>query len=350
MPDAASGWPSADRLFRSDSRWRGGDDAYSVPLPDGRILWLFGDTFIAPTGRERRADCAFIHNSVAIQGGLDPSTASIDFAWGDAGGAPTAMFTMEDDTYLWPLDATIVDGRLLAFFMQVRSTRPDLVSRFGAWEAEGSLGFFDVVGWQARMVDNPTEAPQRWTCRDVRRPAADAGAVLGTALLQGDGHLYAYSHRADGGVICRWPLGVAAAGDLTQPLWWDGRGWAADADAATVAVPAAPTEFTVHRGANGTFVLTETAGTFATAARLRLRWADRPEGPWSDPVDVFQPDEHTRPDVLLYAGKSHPQLAGSALITTYASNGLTCDLTLRDDTIYYPRFVRLPASVLQRPA
>ncbi|MEE8424717.1 MAG: hypothetical protein V3S11_02750 [Elusimicrobiota bacterium] len=28
----ASPWPEADRLFRQDSRWLGGDGAYSVPL------------------------------------------------------------------------------------------------------------------------------------------------------------------------------------------------------------------------------------------------------------------------------------------------------------------------------
>jgi hypothetical protein len=35
--------PAAAEAFRADPRWRGGDDAYSVVLPDGRRLWLFGD-------------------------------------------------------------------------------------------------------------------------------------------------------------------------------------------------------------------------------------------------------------------------------------------------------------------
>ncbi len=26
--------------------WTGGDGGWSVPLPDGRVLWLFGDSFL----------------------------------------------------------------------------------------------------------------------------------------------------------------------------------------------------------------------------------------------------------------------------------------------------------------
>ena len=37
-------WPQADALFHRDPRWLGSDAAFSVPLRDGRILWLFNDT------------------------------------------------------------------------------------------------------------------------------------------------------------------------------------------------------------------------------------------------------------------------------------------------------------------
>ncbi|MEA2698994.1 MAG: hypothetical protein QOI66_3265, partial [Myxococcales bacterium] len=43
----AAAWPDADALFRRDPRWLGGDAAFSVALGGDRILWLFGDSFIA---------------------------------------------------------------------------------------------------------------------------------------------------------------------------------------------------------------------------------------------------------------------------------------------------------------
>jgi hypothetical protein len=46
-------------------------------------------------------------------------------------------------------------------------------------------------------------------------------------------------------------------------------------------------------------------------------------------------------DVHVYAGKGHPQLAGADLVCTYAQIALKCDRTLDDDSLYYPRFVRV---------
>src|SRR5687767_2838197 len=79
-PLTATAWPEADRLFR-DARWRGSDDAYSIHLGGERVLWLFGDTFIARPGSPTRVGSAFIRNSVAVQTGLDPLTATMGFAW-----------------------------------------------------------------------------------------------------------------------------------------------------------------------------------------------------------------------------------------------------------------------------
>ena len=49
----AEPWPEADALFRSDPRWLGADDAYSVDLGGRRVLWLFADTFVSTRKRDR---------------------------------------------------------------------------------------------------------------------------------------------------------------------------------------------------------------------------------------------------------------------------------------------------------
>jgi hypothetical protein len=46
-------------------------------------------------------------------------------------------------------------------------------------------------------------------------------------------------------------------------------------------------------------------------------------------------------DVIAYAGKGHPQLAGADLVCTYAQIATTADRTLDDESLYYPRFVRV---------
>ncbi|MCK9232734.1 MAG: hypothetical protein M0P04_08050, partial [Syntrophales bacterium] len=41
--------------FPDRDGWYGGDGAYSIPLDDRRVLWLFGDTFVSDqTGRRDR--------------------------------------------------------------------------------------------------------------------------------------------------------------------------------------------------------------------------------------------------------------------------------------------------------
>jgi len=72
-------WPRADALFHRDPRWLGSDADYSVPLRDGRILWLFNDTLVATTPRHLRSRTRFVRNTVAIERGNDPTDASMRF-------------------------------------------------------------------------------------------------------------------------------------------------------------------------------------------------------------------------------------------------------------------------------
>jgi hypothetical protein len=71
----ATPWTEADALFRSDPRWLGSDGAYSIDLGDGRVLWLFGDTFISTSFLNTRRLAKMIRNSVGVQTGYEPSTA-----------------------------------------------------------------------------------------------------------------------------------------------------------------------------------------------------------------------------------------------------------------------------------
>jgi len=130
-------WHEADRLFRSDPRWRGSDDAYSIDLGDERTLWLFGDSFIGSARRE----ATFVRNSIALQTGSDPAKATIEFRWSDG---PSSFFADRGDTWLWPLHGARLNGHLILFFMHVRSSRAPSLGPIEDWRADGPLGFFDV--------------------------------------------------------------------------------------------------------------------------------------------------------------------------------------------------------------
>lgn len=320
----ATQWPEADTLFRSDPRWLGSDDGYSVELAPGRILWLFGDTFVGDGIDASRSRAAFIHNSIGIQHGPDPASASIAFHWKSG---PDAFFPAPECTWYWPLHGALVPGgRLLLFMMLVRSPVGG-DGTFDEWRRLGSLGFFEVFGWAAVSVSNPQDDPSDWDVDLIAEHHDDI--VLGASVVVESDHVYAFGWDSGRRVfLARWPIETAPD---AQPEWWTGSDWGRDAQPAVV-IKKGATEFTVHR--DGMWYQTQMLD-----GRLVVRRAEQLQGPWSEPEPIMTPEEALRPEVFLYAGKAHPHLAGADLVLTYASIA-EADATLNDDSIYYPRFGR----------
>jgi len=148
-------WPEADRLCRSDPRWLGGDAAFSVDLGSGRVLWLFGDSFIAGKPNSTRRQAAFIRNSVAIQNGYDPSHASIRFYCQRRHGKPADFVQGPGANWYWPMHGIRLGNRLLLFFMRMASD-----------SSKASLGF-QSVGWDAFIIDDPDAEPADWEGRAI---------------------------------------------------------------------------------------------------------------------------------------------------------------------------------------
>jgi hypothetical protein len=334
----ATAWEQADGLFR-DERWRGSDDGYSVPLGGDRTLWLFGDTFVSRPGGATRVGSSFIRNSAAVQHGLDPLDARMEYAWGGSDDSPAELFPGDGPgtpaEWLWPVHGVHHDGRLLLFFMAC-----DLPP---GGDAHDPLGVsFRVTGWRAYTVDNPADPLADWHLARVEDRPETRGAVLGTALLVEDGLLYSWAHRAGTALLARIPVDAAVRGDLSSLQWWTGHDeWRPDAARAAVAVAPGLTEFTVHRLDDGRLCLVDVWPVLTADAAVNVRWAERPEGPWTEREPVYAIPEAVRDDAFVYAGKAHPELAGPGLAMTYASNGKDLAKLYHDESLYYPRFVTL---------
>jgi len=123
-------------------------------------------------------------------------------------------------------------------------------------------------------------------------------------------------------------------------FWANGK-WQRDFRASTPVYPEAPSEASVsYWPALKKFVLVHTDGIWG---KVILRTADKPEGPWSDAVLLYECPEIKYPaKVFCYAGKAHPQLSSSRdeLIITYASNSFDVGEVIRDARLYFPHFIR----------
>lgn len=330
-PDAppmhATLWPEADALFHGDARWIGGDGAYSIALGGERTLWLFGDSFIASTPRRVRRESRMIRNSIAIQTGLDPSRAFLQFHWRDADKQAESFFPEPDGKWLWPAAGIRLDDVLLLFLERVRTP-------------EGDPTGFEGAGWTARLIENPDEDPLSWRIVEPKLPST-SGPQLGEAVVREGEHLYVYA--TDGAThtvtVARYAVADARAGDLTKPAWWTGDGYAVGGTPETVLGIGAP-EFSVHRDAAlGKLVMVDSQGYGTTTIAIRV--ADQHEGPWSRPRDVMRPPESHIPGRFNYAAKGHPELFGADLVVTYVPSTFDPPPEALEDALYYPRFVRL---------
>ncbi|MBT9582861.1 DUF4185 domain-containing protein [bacterium] len=341
--ESVEAWPQADLLFRRDPRWLGGDGAYSLDLGGGRVLWLFGDSFVVPRAGVGRAQAAIVRNSVAIQQGYDPSTASLTFGWGAKGGEPASFFPdREDGVFYWPGHAILLDRTLLVFLMKVRS-------------AKNELGF-ETCGWDAMAISNPADPPEQWRMRLMECEQNDFGVLVGSATIMRQGEdLYALSAQEPGHSIyaVRWPVAQALAGNLTDPSWWsvvqDQPGkWVPQSQLSAKPSPlftGGAVELTVHRDPRlQRWISIQTEG--FGAADLAMRSAAELTGPWTPLQKIYHPPESNDKRLMIYAGKCHPEQLGADWVLTYVANSFSFEHLLATPEIYYPHFLRVR---LKRP-
>ena len=332
LAQTGTAWPEADKLFHSDPRWLGADAAYSVDLGHGRVLWLFGDSFVAAKAGQTRRQSRMARNTVGIQTGYDPSTASIKFYWKEQGSG--SFFADEKPDWFWPSHGIRIGGGLLLFC--------DVVKPAGK---PGPFGFAND-GWTAFLIDNPDEEPSRWNIRKLATPQDSWRMLVGIAVVrEGDWlYLWAADEPKHDAYLARVRVADGMKGELSGMEWWcgDERLWRVQDRVDGRPEPLfhqAATEFSVHRdAASGRYIEVQSVGFGGTD--IAMRSAARLTGPWTPLKKIYRPPESDGPEPLVYAGKAHPELKGADLIATYAANG-SDKRVAADLTLYFPRFVRI---------
>jgi hypothetical protein len=325
-------WPEADVLFHQDPHWLGADDAYSVDLSGGRVLWLFGDTFVATSDAGLRSQSVMVHNTVAIQTGYDPSQARIAFCWESTDAGPGAYFGGDDGgEWYWPGHGVMVGGQLVVFLSRIASS-------------SGGLGF-QAAGWTAVRIDDPQDEPTLWRPTYLATPTETLGVTFGETVVDWDGGLWVFGAEDQSYAVhvIRWPDSAVAAGDLSSPEWWTPSGWVPYASLSASPAPLfsdGATELRVQPDPHSAgWIEVQTAG--FGAATLDVRTSPSLTGPWGSLSAVYMPPEATRSGILIYAGKSHPELLGASVVATYATNDSAFATLVADQTLYFPRFVRM---------
>lgn len=324
----ATRWVEAEKIFRSDPHWLGGDGATSVDLGAGRVLWLFGDSFIDLSGTGSRRSSTLARNSLAIQTGYDPTSASMKFSWNMRDGKPTAFFAREGNTWFWPASGVMIGRHLLIFLMEIRTSK-------------NVLGF-ETCGWKAVWIDNPRDAPSRWNLTYLKSPQKQ-GLLVGSGnplIVNGYMQVFAAAEKDRSVYLVRWPVHSARTGTLTTPQWWAGdkAGWVGQKDSAAKPqriIADGQMEFTVeYLPQQHHYLQVQTLSVMNPC--LAMSTAAATTGTWSGQACFFTPSEQGKPELLIYAGKSHPMLKGADMVFTYVVNTTKEDRLFDDMSIYFP--------------
>lgn len=332
----------AEGLFRQDSRWLGADAALSVPIGKGRTVWLFGDTFVANTSACMRSQSDMVRNTIAIQTGMDPRTASMTFHRGrDGDGSPESFFPERDRRWYWPGHGIRVDEGPLVIFLYSNIATP----------GQG-LGFA-TAGYAIAVIEDPDASPEKWNPHIVDIAPSAFDAVPATAVIQDGAYVVAVAIRQEGthaGALVRYPAASLTQGDAGGAEWWAGseRGWVREsllgAGGPKYVLDDAGSECSLHWDERiGSFVHVASYGFGASMIGLRI--ASALTGPWSRSVVVYRPPESVGPQPFVYAAKAHPELVGpetADLVVTYATNSFEFgDLFTQqgESSLYWPRMV-----------
>lgn len=340
-----------DDETRADD-WTGGDGTHSVQLPDGRLLWLFSDTYLGqvhgppnPVGESyawRDTTAPLVRNSAVVMrdgkpqltlpAPLFPDPAPNEWRWPVAarveprspGSAESVvrvlLWTRTAGQYPW------IYGVPTATEVATLSL-PDL-------RVESIVKVFDQ-----QLVQDPSRRVQFGTT---------LVAAGGWTYVFGGNDAQAAARPTSSAYVARVPEG--RLGEPGAWEYWGGSAWTARAGPSPVLGDGQRTgvgsAFSVVRD-GGTYVLFTMAAGSRGLTTVTSYWACSPTGPWHGPTGSFSPPL-PQGQVAAYNPQVHTAPGGDGrIVLSYDVNWLdataySAALNLsRNVSLYRPRFVTL---------
>jgi Domain of unknown function (DUF4185) len=324
--------------------WQGADAAYSIPLPDGRDVWIFGDTLYGSKRVVEGHDPRQVHNTLGI------STCDADGKWHltyvvkrDAQGRATNYFTPSDPNHwYWALDGFVANGDLWVTLLCIRhAPKPS------PWAFD-----FATCGSDLAQVSHLGADPQKWKVT-IHTLVPDGVKAYPSATTVVDGEFaYLFALYEDGTrplVATRIPLkGLSKPAANLQYLAADGE-WKPGFEPAKAKAVMTPgtSELSIRYHPDLKQWLAVMIDPAGFTDRIMLSTAPALTGPWSASRVIYHmPEMQAGPqrdkNVFCYAGKEHPEFETGDLLFTYVCNTMNVPDLVTQPDIYHPQVVRVP--------
>jgi hypothetical protein len=325
--------------------WQGADAAYSIPLKDGRDVWIFGDTLYGTDRAVNGHDPRQVHNSLGI------STCDAEGNWNlryivkhdKAGNAQSYFSSTDPKHWYWAMDGFTAQGDLWVTLLCIR--HPATVN---PWAMD-----FETCGSDLAQITHLDRDPQDWDVT-IHRLVPDGVKAYpsATTVIRGD-YVYLFALYETGTrplLVTRIPLSALdnPAGHLeyltTDGTWQPGF----DPSHAKEVMENGSTELSIRYHPELKQWLAVMLEPNGFSDKVLLRSAPDLTGPWTQGQVIYHipemlPGPTRDKNTFCYAGKEHPELENSGqLLFTYVCNTMDVPSLVTNRKIYYPQVVLMP--------
>jgi hypothetical protein len=335
-----------DRTFteyfrRTGPGWIASDGTISILLPDGKVLWLFGDTYIDDYhAADTSIPCLFqIRNSMLVQDAHDRSKfiTIIDSTQTGVNRTPVKA-ALDDSTVLWPGHGFVKGDTAYVFWFRYHGKS---LVHYG--------NYYTKIYWpgltSAKAIISLVKLPEM------------AGKEFGNAVIAGKGNEFVYIYgRGDHGKVylTRFPWNHL----FSRWEYYNGSGWVENAsEAVSVSDFDVSPSFSVISHKNKYYVISQENG-YLTCGMGRVMFslsADSPTGPFKEKKVLYTMEDKYKDSYLItYNGTAHPEFnSKNELLISYNVNDKcpgSCQFwenSRWNADLYRPKFVRVPFSVFE---
>lgn len=311
-----------DHFTRYGGGWTGGDGAYSTPLPDGRVLWTFGDSFLGTVNPDRsRPPTPLIQNTFVIQDGDEFTTLH--------GGTPDDpepyVAPPGGHGWYWPAAMQAIGSKVYMFLLHFEST------------GEGGAFGFNYLGTDLGVFNLPD-----LELESISPAWGNPNVLFGASIFDHEGYIYIYSTRSAGfGKNCLAARVLPSAPDA--PEFWDGTSWSESyvPNAFLLQNDGEPVKvsnmFSVFKFRNKFWLITHQD---VLGSEIYLQRGDSPTGPWGSRITIYDTPE-TGGDIWTYNTIIHPHIrqSGKGVLLSYSVNSLNFGDIFADADNYRPKFL-----------
>ncbi len=303
-----------NQLFTRYSGWTGGDATYSIPLPDGRIMWLFGDSFIGTVKPDRsRTGNAFLRNAVMIQDGDQMTTLT--------GGASAFLAPSTPGWWYWPGHGLAHGDTLQVIFFGFKSTGG------GAWD------------FAYASVDVATFHLPDLSLISVERKVTDPPTNYGACVLQDGDYTYLYGSEKVG--LSKFLHVARVHGTDLNGAWeyFNGTDWTADPAASARVFAHVSDQFSVFKKDSRYYLLTQH---HILGDEIYIYDSNSPMIGFDHKKTVYCTPQSHQGNLFTYNAFAHPEFSGSdGLLVSYNVNSSVFGDLFQNADSYRPYFVRI---------